>query len=221
MATRTSTASKADKADKQELYLLVVEEFSSFGGERYYKQTARVVTQKYESGKGYVPYGVDDTYGDGPFYSGLRFNCQGDERSRTDTTRNEPVYGFGYSDDVGYSDVYRVELRLARRMVKTLERIDKTLARVRETRGHVRSWGEQLGRVAEALGCAGIGFEKSQRSRAVTGCSHDWYTIGEGVNQANHRVQQWQHPEEEAERRQLQAATVESDASDATEGSER
>jgi len=167
-----------------ELHLIVTEERDN----GYFHLRARVTTQKFED-HNWVPYGVDDDYSDGLLWSGLRINCQGDDRSRERSGEGDggAVYGF----DVDYRDVYSVDLRKARRMAKTLDKLDKGLAKMTEARGYVRSYGEYIGRVAEVIGAAGIGFDR-QNKLPRNGQRFDWMSIGDGVNRANHLIYLWQ-----------------------------
>jgi hypothetical protein len=175
-----------EKKEKVQLWLQVTEKSDWSFGEHYYHQYARVVTQKFED-RHWVPYGVDDTYGDGPFYSYLTASCQGDEKSALRS--NEPVYGI----DVEYREMFTVDLRKAKRMVKTLELIRRGLDKLTAQRGYTRSWGEYLGRLAEVLGCEGLTIQLTANSESVRGYRWEWYAnIGEGVNAANSRVWQWQ-----------------------------
>jgi hypothetical protein len=167
------------------LYLLVTEERSH----GYLHLYGRIVTQRYESGKGqWLPNGTDDTYGDGLLYSGLRTSCQGDEDSRRRAVRGEriePVYGFSCE----YRDEHSVDLRKAKRMLRTLDKVERGLAKLVETRGYVKSYGEYIGRVAEVVGCAGMGFER--RETAYNGNRWDWMSVGDGVNRVNHAIYLW------------------------------
>jgi hypothetical protein len=195
MATKTKTTvdSKGNA-----LYLRVEETHE--GG--YFHLRARLCTQEYDSANScWRPLGVDDGYSDGLLWSGLRCSCQGDEKSQLRADgRGEsgPVYGF----DTEYHDEYgqHVDLRKVRRMHKTLELVAKKLAALTEARGYVRSYGEYLGRVGEALGCAGMCFQRhtngivnpSWRSQRWEDLRWDWMSIGDGVNRANHRIYLWQ-----------------------------
>lgn len=199
--TKTTTTSKATVDSKgQPLYLRVTE--TREGG--YFHLRATVCVQHYEaggatSGGSWVPWGCDDDYSDGLKWSGLRVSCQGDERSQrraAEAGENGPVYGF----DTEYHDVWRLDLRTVRRMEKTLARVEKKLAALQEARGYVRSYGEYLGRVAEALGCAGVCFERERQ--AYSGSRWDWLSIGDGVNRANHRIFLWQQEAVERDARE-------------------
>ena len=183
MATKTTTA---DTAAEQDRYLVISEQTS----DGYYHQYGRITTTKYESGSGWAPYGLDDSYSDGILYSGLRARCQGTDDKRGGA--REPVYGF----DVSYQDQYAVDLRQARRMVKTLEKIERGLAKMTETRGYVRSWGEYCGRLAEIFGCKGIVIQKSAEAERRSGYRWDVQTVGDGVNRINGLVTAWQHASE-------------------------
>lgn len=165
------------------MYLKVTEEKDG----EYYHMRGRVVTQKYED-SAYQPYGVDDSYSDGLLWSGLQASCQGDRSTRNATERPSAVYGF----DVEYYDMHRLDLRTVRRMEKTLTKLERGLAKLTEARGYVRSYGEYLGRVAEALGCTGMVFLRGERSRQITGQRWDWMSVGDGVNRANNLIHQWQ-----------------------------
>lgn len=179
-----------NKATKPELFLQLLE---TRDGE-YFHLRARVVTRKFENSQ-WMPWGVDDDYSDGLLYSGLRVNCQGDATSRRGD-RSGPVYGF----DVDYQDVYSVDRRKARRMLKTLDMVHKKLDKLSDARGYVRSYGEYLGRVAEAFGCSGMVMEREKHSQSVTGERYRWFSIGDGVNHAAQRIYQWQ--EEGAQQQQ-------------------
>lgn len=164
---------------------LVVSEVREHG---YFHLHARISTDRHENGQRY-PYGTDDDYSDGLLYSGLRASCQGDERSRLDTNRFNAVYGY---DRLDYHDCHSVELRKAKRMVKTLERVERGLAKFSETRGYCRSYGEYLGRLAEVLGCIGMAFMQTPKRRNMSGQDYRWMTVGDGVNEANNLIYQWQ-----------------------------
>lgn len=183
-----------DGEKDQDLYLVVSEE-RSHGG--YFHLRARVTTSRYEQGNGQVPYGCDDTYGDGLLVSGLRVSCQGDERSQL--REHDPVYGF----EVEYAEVHALRVREARRMLKTLEYVERKLRKQYDTRGSVKTYGEYVGRVAEALGCKGIAVQKTDKQYQLSGYRWDWYSIGDGVNQVNNRIWRWVR---EAQERQEQAS---------------
>lgn len=155
----------------------------------YFHLTARVCTQRYEN-SAWVPYGVDDDYSDGPKWSDLRATCQGDEQSRTHAARGNaaPVYGFS----IEYRDSWKLDLRTVRRMTKTLETIEKKMEKLQAIRGYVDNYGEYLGRIAEVLGCAGMGFDRNKRSQDVTGQRFEWMSVGDGVNRANRQIFLWQ-----------------------------
>src|SRR5262245_33521336 len=173
---------KADGTVEQDKYL-VISEKTEHG---YYHQYGRITTTKYESGAGWVPYGLDDYYSDGLLYSGLRATCQGSQDTRNSQER-EPVYGFS----MAYIDEHNVDLRKAKRMVRTLDLVERRLAKMAETRGHVTSWGEYAGRVAEAFGCKGIIIQKSDEAYRRSGYKYETFSIGDGVNRANYMVRQW------------------------------
>jgi hypothetical protein len=196
MATTTTTGKAGKDGNGNALHLLVREERK----DGYFHLRAQVVIQKYESAEvsGWKPYGVEDSYSDGLLWTGLQVSCQGDKDSRVRMGEGDrgAVYGF----DVEYRDVWSVDLRKARRMSKTLDKIEKGMARLSEQRGYVRSYGEYLGRVAEVLGCAGIGIDGTP---GRYGSRYRWMSIGDGVNAANHLIYCWQ--QEAVERLQLTA----------------
>lgn len=175
----------------QDRYLLLTEDrnHDSYTG-RTFHMRVRVVTDTYERGAR-LPYGLDDTYGDGLLYSGLRGSCQGDDQSALRETGAEVVYGYR---ELEYHDVYSLDLRKARRMCKTLETIDRRLSKLSEARGYCRSWGEWIGRVAEALGCKGIIVDRGEHSEQTrkSGYRYQWDSIGDGINAANNAVWRWQ-----------------------------
>src|SRR5262245_47681964 len=79
---RTSVVMGETKREQKELYLSISEE-RSYG---YFHVNVRVTTTRYESGEGWVPYGLDDGwYGSGYQWSGVRLRCQGDEQSQART----------------------------------------------------------------------------------------------------------------------------------------
>lgn len=191
------------KTTEQPRWLQVIEDRSH----GYYTLQARVRVSKYDRAVScQVPEGVDDEYGPGLLYTNLRLRAQGDERSRLDTERAEPVYGFA----VTYEDVHRVDRFKARRMAKTLDTIAARLDKLQEQRGYPRSWGEHCGRLAEVLGCAGIVFERATRDWRFGGERWSWRTIGDGVDYANRLVRAWVDEGREAQKgyqqRQLPAA---------------
>jgi hypothetical protein len=194
--TKTKTTKATTDSRGNELHLLVTEQREH----GYFHLTARVVTQRLEGGQ-WVPYGVDDDYSDGLQWTGLQVRCQGDDRSRVNPDRAQAVYGY----DVCYHDVYTVDLRKAKRHVKTLEKLAKGLDRITEVRGYVRSYGEYLGRVAEVLGCAGIGIQRSEKHAATSGQRWLWESIGDGVNAANNAIWRWQQEVVEREGAQGEA----------------
>lgn len=193
------------KTTDQPLWIQVIEDRSH----GYFVVQTKVRVSKYDRELGcQVPEGVDDDYRAGFLYSGLRLRAQGDEHSRLDTERQGPVYGF----DVTYEDVHRVDRFKAQRMAKTLDTIAGRLGKLNERRGYARSWGEHVGRLAEALGCEGIVFERPTREWRYGDTSQrwSWRTIGEGVDHANRLVRAWVDEGKEAQRsyqqRQLPAA---------------
>jgi hypothetical protein len=179
------TTTKTTRTPKQPLYVLLTEDRS--GG--YWHLYGRLVAQRYEQSS-WVPDGPDDHYIEGTLYSGLQLRCQGDEQSRARALsgeRDAPVYGF----DCGYHDVFHVDRRRAVRMAKTLTQLEAKLDKLTETRGYVHSYGEYVGRVAEALGCVGIGFQRSATSRHLSGERWQWDTIGGGVSRIDRLVAAW------------------------------
>lgn len=182
------------KETKPDLYLAVTEKRDG----EYFHLYARVVSQKYESPEWY-PYGVDDDYSDGLLYSGLQTRCQGDARSQTAADGREPVYGF----TTEYREPYSVDLRRAKRMVKTLDLVNRKLDKFSETRGYVKTYGDYLGRIAETFGCKGMVFDRDKSGQEVSGSRWIWLNVGDGVNRANNRIWQWQ--QEAVERAQKTA----------------
>lgn len=176
------TTNKTDR--KQALYLAVSEERSN----GYFHLTARVCGERFEDGQR-VPQGVDDDYSDGLLYSYLRCSCQGDADSQRSERREQAVYGY---DRLDYRDHYKGDLRTLKRMVKTLEHIERKLGKLGEVRGYARSYGETLGRLAEVLGCQGMAFQKSATHAERSGQRYRWTSIGDGVNEANNAIYQWQ-----------------------------
>jgi hypothetical protein len=172
-------------ADTQTRYLVI----SEVRKDGYYHLYGRIVTQRFDD-RQWVPYGLDDdkSYDGGVLWTGLRVSCQGDATSQRREADREPVYGF----DCDYADVYRVDLPKARRMLKTLEQMDRKLATLREARGYVKTYGEYCGRIAEVLGCTGIGIETLAKSRDISGQRWEWMSVGDGVNRINHRIFLWQ-----------------------------
>lgn len=179
------STNRNDKPTKPSLYLVVSETRDN----GYFHLHARVSTDRYEGSTGRVPYGVDDDYSDGLLYSYLRISCQGDERSQRHADTRQAVYGWDHPE---YRDHYKGDLRTLKRMVKTLEHLERKLGKLSETRGYARSYGEYLGRVAEALGCAGMAFQQSAKRAQMSGQPWRWTTVGDGVNEANNAVWQWQ-----------------------------
>lgn len=174
------------KTGRPDLHILIAEEHAAGCGysSQYFHINARIVVQKFEDHQ-WTPYGhVDDDY-NGPLYSCLRIHCQGDDDSRTRPADREQVYGFS----IEYHDVYSINARKAERMFKTLRSIDAKLAKMQETRGYVRSFGEYLGRIAEAIGAKGIGIDHQKQRR--NGYRWEWLSIGDGANRANHMIWQW------------------------------
>jgi hypothetical protein len=149
----------------------------------YFHITARFVTQA-STPHGTETAGVDDDYSGGLLYSGIRVRCHGDSNSQL---LADPVYGF----DAVYHDLWMIDLPRARRVLKTLEKLDRGLDRLREARGYARTFGEYLGRVAEAMGCAGIAIETTPEGQRFSGERWRWQTIGEGVNSVNNRIAAW------------------------------
>lgn len=185
---------KTTKTTQPDRYLLLTEDRSSWSGERFYHLTVRVTEQRYDAERGgFLPYGPDDTYGAGPLYSGLRVTCQGDDQSRRRTIdeaqrdQSSPVYGF----DVEYHDVHSVDRRKAERMHKTLTKLERTLDKLQETRGYPRTYGEYVGRIAEALGCTGIGAKHVNREDRYARERWDWRTIGDGVRHIDRLIEAW------------------------------
>jgi hypothetical protein len=170
---------------KQDLYLLVQEERSH----DYYHLRARVVTKaREERDTESYPGGTRDRY-QGPKYDGLQAGCQGDQGSRKAEGREGAVYGFGRLE---YREVFSVDLGDAERMVKTLRALERKIAKLGEVRGYARSYGEFLGRFAEALGAKGMVFRRNQKHAATTGQTWEWTTVGDGINKAANLIYQWQ-----------------------------
>lgn len=179
-------AKKTTETDRPELHVLVTEERSAgFGySAQYYHLTARVVAQKFENHE-WTPYGdLRDDY-DGPLYANLRIRCQGDDDSRQRAADREQVYGFSCE----YHDVHTVDASKAERMHKTLKTIAAKLDKFNETRGYIRSFGEYVGRIAEAIGAAGIGIDHGKPRQYSS--RYEWQSIGDGINRTNGLVWQW------------------------------
>lgn len=181
------------KTEKPQLYLSIVEQREH----GYYHLYGRIVTQKFDENE-WRPWGVDDTYSDGVLYSGLRTSCQGDEQSRTRAAAGDAGAVYGYSCE--YHDVYTVDLRKCKRMLKTLEKIDRGLDKLTEARGYVRSYGEYCGRIAEVFGCKGIVIDRGKDGMTRSGRRYDWMDVGDGVNRVNHLVYLWAQQAIEATR---------------------
>ena len=171
-----------------DLCLSVSEETNRMSGEGYYHLRIRITTRKYEPMNGPVPYGCDDTYGDGPLYSGIQISCQGDERSAL--RDREPVYGFSLE----YRDLYSCDLRKVRRMAKTLDTIDKALTKIADTRGYVQNFGDYVGRIAEAVRAESMLIQRDAKREEMTGHRWEVFTIGEGINRINALIYQWRRP---------------------------
>ena len=184
-------------------YLLITEERTrGFGFEKeYFHLYARVVRDRYENGDRY-PYGLDDTYGNGPLLSGLRATCQGDTSSQQHEHLGDAVYGIGLEYHDAYSS--RLELRQLRRMTKTFEAVERKLAKLQETRGHYRTYGEYLGRLAEVTGCSGMALLTTEKTYQQSGVRYQWLSLGDGVNAANNRIWSWQR---ELKAREQEAAS--------------
>jgi len=168
------------KADRPDYYVLVTQD-NTHG---YFRLHGRIVTQRLENSE-WIPYGgLGDEY-DGPLYANLQARCQGDDNSRKREAGREQVYGF----DFEYHDVYSVDLRKAERMAKTLKAVSVKLDKINETRGYVQSFGEYVGRIAEAIGAKGIGVDLDKTRR--NGYRWEWMPIGDGVNRVNRMIWQW------------------------------
>jgi hypothetical protein len=212
MARRRPGISSSDEA--REPRYLVITESREYG---YFHLKGRVTTQRFdqENQHGYLPYGIDDHYGDGPLFSGLRVSCQGDERSQlrgSEAGESGPVYGWhtlyeDYTPSIG--------LAAARRMVRTLEALDKALARIENQRGYCRSFAEYCGRVAEALHCDGIAVERKPGERRYDSARWDWYDIGSGVNAVHTRIWQWQQEAQPKPAARLELPAGEPEATEA------
>src|SRR5262245_7700086 len=89
MATKTTKTT--DGRQEQERYL-VVTEVREYG---YFHLKGRIAGQKYDQSQ-WLPESLEDYYGRGPLWSGLRVSCQGDERTqtRTDQGQSGPVYSW-------------------------------------------------------------------------------------------------------------------------------
>jgi hypothetical protein len=88
--------------------------------------------------------GFDGKFGE-LFVDGLLISDQIDDRSgRMDGTRD-----YGWSCEFAK---YRIDLRDAKNIVKTLTMIDKKTESIRETFGYPKSYGEYVMRIAVALG---------------------------------------------------------------------
>lgn len=179
-------AKNGTTATKQPLWIVVSEQRDG----EYFHLTAKVSTDKHESGAGRVPYGLDDQYGfEGkPLLSGLQARCQGDQQSRLRNDR-EAVYGY----DVEFKDRWQgIKTNDCKRMLTTLQRVDRGFAKLADARGYVKSYGEYLGRLAEVLGCTGFAIQKTSEQAMRSGQGWDWLSIGDGVNRVNHRIYVWQ-----------------------------
>jgi len=168
----------ATKSTKQQIYL-VVHESRDHG---YFKLQAHVCEQRYEDHQ-WLPRFIDDA--NGVRVGSLQVSCQGDERTQL-RDRDDAVYGYACE----YREPYAIDLRTAEAMAKTLRIVNNRLNKISEARGYTRSFGDYVGRVAEALGCSGIAVERKET--AHNNSRYDWLSIGDGVNRINHRILLWQ-----------------------------
>jgi len=163
---------------------LVIDETREYG---YFHVNVSIATERYENGH-WWPYGTQDRYDDPLQLSHLRITCQGDERSRTGSDRQEPVYGF----DVCYRDVHSVDAQRVKRMARTLAKIETGLQKLSESRGYARSFGDYCGRVAEILKCKGAFDRNSRETESVSGQTYRRMSVGDAVNAIDHRIYTWQ-----------------------------
>ena len=126
----------------------------------------------------------------------LEIWCQGEN----DAKDGRRLYGFS----IRYKDVYAVERDDAGKMYRTLTLIEKRLAKIQETRSYPKSFGEYVGRVAEAIGPGkGVNAQTMilETPKDQTGSWHHeieyrYRTIGEGVQWIDWSlVRPWANPE--------------------------
>lgn len=174
------------KAPKVPLGILIREEQdNSFGG-GYYHLRGSIVTLVNGKVRNPPSSSYDEPINGFGRLADLELNSQGE---RTNAQRG--LYGF----DVRYRNVSFIEARDAQRMHQTLTRLNNGMSKLYAKRGMVQSFGEYVGRVAEVLGIETIVFDYTPEG------SHSWShderdyrhrSIGDGVNEVNHKVWQWQ-----------------------------
>lgn len=125
----------------------------------------------------------------GLYLDHLMVTSQGQD---TDTPRR--LYGFG----VEYRELFAVDEFLAPKMARTLRTISSRVDRLAELRGPRRSFGEYLGRVAEAIGATKI-------LRRVDGkdprAGYRVMDLGEGIAHVDGLIEQWVTPPVETDDR--------------------
>jgi len=102
----------------------------------------------------------------------------------------------GITAEGSYYDLYKVDARDARNMLSTFAKLDKGLAKLIAQFGYAKDYGQQVSRIATALGITSIIRTKPSASTNYDDQDHQFFTIGESVSLLNRIVEEFRvkHP---------------------------
>jgi len=93
--------------------------------------------------------------------------------------------------ELAYSQPYKVDMREAERMYKTLARIDRALDKIRETEGWAQSFGQTVNRLARVLGAKYVLVMRSREAIERTGEKYQWLSLGDAVFHIDYLTRDW------------------------------
>jgi len=93
--------------------------------------------------------------------------------------------------DLAYSQPYKVDMREAERMYKTLSRIDRAFDKIRESEGWAQSFGQSVNRLARVLGAKHILVRRSPEAEARAGDKYQWLNLSDAVTHIDWLTREW------------------------------
>lgn len=123
---------------------------------------------------------------EGIFVDDLEVYSQGQNESRRCDDGSPNLYAW----EVHFKP-YSVDDRRAKHMAETFRTLDRKMAKLAEQFGRPVTYGQYLGRVALALGCATFIFPTGPSSSSYAERSHRRYNLQDGIAQADFLVHRW------------------------------
>lgn len=108
----------------------------------------------------------------------------------TNLEKSRGIFGF----TLAYHQPYMVKTDSARAMYMTLKRIEAALTRIYNARGPVKSFGEYVGRIAEALHIETIAFYSNRQKITSSYDDNDFRfeSLGDGIRAIDWSIERWQ-----------------------------